>query len=104
MILGALRVLKNESVRKYWQERIFAVFEDEAQDSTPLQSKLLRILASSFVKNSDDLSSPLETLNLAIAIISDNFHINPQLFLKSHNHQEFVQQCALNLPALILNF
>ncbi len=45
MILGALRVLKNEGVRKYWQERIFAVFEDEAQDSSPLQTKLLEILA-----------------------------------------------------------
>jgi DNA helicase-2/ATP-dependent DNA helicase PcrA len=45
MILGALRVLRNEGVRKYWQERIFAVFEDEAQDSSPLQTKLLEILA-----------------------------------------------------------
>jgi DNA helicase II / ATP-dependent DNA helicase PcrA len=45
MILGALRVLKNEGVRKYWQERIFAVFEDEAQDSSPLQTELLEILA-----------------------------------------------------------
>jgi DNA helicase-2/ATP-dependent DNA helicase PcrA len=45
MILGALRVLKNDGVRKYWQERIFAVFEDEAQDSSPLQTELLEILA-----------------------------------------------------------
>jgi DNA helicase-2/ATP-dependent DNA helicase PcrA len=45
MILGALRVLRNEGVRKYWQERIFAVFEDEAQDSSPLQTELLEILA-----------------------------------------------------------
>lgn len=45
MILGALRVLQNEGVRKYWQERVFAVFEDEAQDSSPLQTKLLEILA-----------------------------------------------------------
>ncbi|BBC24187.1 ATP-dependent helicase [Pseudanabaena sp. ABRG5-3] len=45
MILGALRVLKNESIRKYWQERVFAVFEDEAQDSSPLQTDLLEILA-----------------------------------------------------------
>lgn len=47
MTLGALRVLENESVRQYWQSRIFAVFEDEAQDSSPLQTKLLEILASS---------------------------------------------------------
>jgi DNA helicase-2/ATP-dependent DNA helicase PcrA len=45
MILGALRVLKNEGIRKYWQERVFAVFEDEAQDSSPLQTDLLEILA-----------------------------------------------------------
>jgi len=45
MILGALRVLKNDSIRKYWQERVFAVFEDEAQDSSPLQTDLLEILA-----------------------------------------------------------
>ncbi|MBD2178088.1 DEAD/DEAH box helicase [Pseudanabaena sp. FACHB-1998] len=45
MILGALRVLQNDSVRKYWQEKVFAVFEDEAQDSSPLQTKLLEILA-----------------------------------------------------------
>ncbi|MFM7886640.1 MAG: ATP-dependent helicase, partial [Pseudanabaena sp.] len=47
MILGALRVLKNDSIRKYWQERVFAVFEDEAQDSSPLQTNLLEILALS---------------------------------------------------------
>ena len=45
MILGALRVLGNKGVREYWQERIFAIFEDEAQDSSPLQTKLLEILA-----------------------------------------------------------
>ncbi|MEI6063220.1 MAG: ATP-dependent helicase [Pseudanabaena sp. ELA748] len=45
MILGALRVLRNEGIRKYWQEKIFAVFEDEAQDSSPLQTELLEILA-----------------------------------------------------------
>ncbi len=45
MILGALRVLQNAGVQQYWQERIFAVFEDEAQDSSPLQTRLLEILA-----------------------------------------------------------
>lgn len=59
MILAALRVLENQAVRQVWQNQVFAVFEDEAQDSTPLQSKLLRILASS-----SDSSSELERLNL----------------------------------------
>jgi superfamily I DNA/RNA helicase len=45
MILGALRVLAQESVQQYWQERVFAVFEDEAQDSSPLQTELLEQLA-----------------------------------------------------------
>ncbi|WP_072620018.1 ATP-dependent helicase [Spirulina major] len=46
MILAALRVLAHEPVRKLWQEQIFAVFEDEAQDSSPLQAQLLTLLAT----------------------------------------------------------
>lgn len=46
MILAALRVLENDTVRLRWQKQYFAVFEDEAQDSTPLQFKLLRTLAA----------------------------------------------------------
>ncbi|MEM6401126.1 MAG: ATP-dependent helicase [Cyanobacteria bacterium P01_D01_bin.116] len=46
MILAALRVLENDSARKIQQKQVFAVFEDEAQDSSPLQTKLLEILAS----------------------------------------------------------
>lgn len=60
MILAALRVLENQAIRQFWQNRVFAVFEDEAQDSTPLQSKLLRILA----RSSESISDDLETLNL----------------------------------------
>jgi DNA helicase II / ATP-dependent DNA helicase PcrA len=46
MILGALRVLADPGVRAYWQNQTFAVFEDEAQDSTPLQTRLLEILSA----------------------------------------------------------
>lgn len=46
MILAALRVLENEAVRQQWQSQIFAVFEDEAQDSSPLQTQLLELLAT----------------------------------------------------------
>lgn len=46
MILAALRVLENPSARRVWQGQTFAVFEDEAQDSSPLQTKLLEILAT----------------------------------------------------------
>jgi len=45
MILAALRVLENPSARRNEQKQVFAVFEDEAQDSSPLQTKLLEILA-----------------------------------------------------------
>jgi DNA helicase II / ATP-dependent DNA helicase PcrA len=47
MILAALRVLENSQVRRLWQAQIDAVFEDEAQDSSPLQTRLLQILAAS---------------------------------------------------------
>lgn len=46
MIVAALRVLDNESARRIEQNQVFAVFEDEAQDSTPLQTQLLEILAT----------------------------------------------------------
>ncbi len=46
MIVAALRVLENKSACSIEQNQVFAVFEDEAQDSTPLQTKLLEILAS----------------------------------------------------------
>ncbi len=46
MILAALRVLEDSSARACEQNQVFAVFEDEAQDSSPLQTKLLEILAS----------------------------------------------------------
>lgn len=66
MILGALRVLDRPSVRQFWQERIFAVFEDEAQDSSPLQTKLLEILAENVQEAELDLKSlTLEALTPA---------------------------------------
>jgi len=46
MMLAALRVLDDPAVRQSWQQQVFAVFEDEAQDSSPLQTQLLEILAA----------------------------------------------------------
>ncbi|WP_017306454.1 ATP-dependent helicase [Spirulina subsalsa] len=46
MILAAKRVLDSPKLRPIWQDQVFAVFEDEAQDSTPLQTQLLEILAT----------------------------------------------------------
>ncbi|MGD1929715.1 MAG: ATP-dependent helicase [Leptolyngbyaceae cyanobacterium] len=57
MILAALRVLDDEAARQFWQRRVFAVFEDEAQDSSPLQTRLLKTLAA-------DAEQPEAPLNL----------------------------------------
>lgn len=46
MILAALQVLEDNATRRFWQQRFFAVFEDEAQDSSPLQTQLLQVLAA----------------------------------------------------------
>ncbi len=46
MILAALRVLDDPHARRIEQGQVFAVFEDEAQDSSPLQTRLLEILAT----------------------------------------------------------
>ena len=50
MILAALRVLNYEPMRVLWQNQVFAVFEDEAQDSSPLQEQLISILAGNSAK------------------------------------------------------
>lgn len=44
MILAALRTLEDGETLQFWQSRCFAVFEDEAQDSSPLQTRLLTLL------------------------------------------------------------
>ena len=46
MILAALKTLEEPAIRRLWQTRIFAIFEDEAQDSSPLQTQLLEVLAA----------------------------------------------------------
>jgi len=45
MILAALRVLQDADTQAIWQQQVLAVFEDEAQDSSPLQTQLLGLLA-----------------------------------------------------------
>ncbi len=47
MILAALKVLEYPPMRLLWQNQVYGVFEDEAQDSSPLQERLIAILASS---------------------------------------------------------
>ncbi len=73
MILAALRALEYPQVRQIWQSQVFAVFEDEAQDSTPLQTKLLEILAA----NSSD-----EEQSLLFPITKKNTNLNSLNFIR----------------------
>lgn len=65
MILAALRVLDYEPMRLLWQNQVFAVFEDEAQDSSPLQEKLISILAgnSTTTPNLVRVGDPNQAIN-----------------------------------------
>ncbi|MHC5725039.1 MAG: UvrD-helicase domain-containing protein, partial [Nostoc sp.] len=64
MILAALRVLENDSARRIEQNQVFAVFEDEAQDSSPLQTQLLEILASDGGDEGDHYSLNPDAMNI----------------------------------------
>ena len=55
MILAALRVLEYPPMRLLWQNQVYGVFEDEAQDSSPLQEKLISILAGNTGESSANL-------------------------------------------------
>ncbi|HEY9647059.1 MAG TPA: ATP-dependent helicase, partial [Chroococcidiopsis sp.] len=57
MILAALRVLDDATARALFQGQVYAVFEDEAQDSSPLQTRLLELLATT-------TDQPKQPLNL----------------------------------------
>ena len=55
MILAALKVLEYPPMRMLWQNQVYGVFEDEAQDSSPLQEKLISILAGNAEEASPNL-------------------------------------------------
>ncbi|OIP77129.1 MAG: DNA helicase UvrD [Oscillatoriales cyanobacterium CG2_30_44_21] len=88
MILGALRVLQNPNIRNYWQERFFAIFEDEAQDSSPLQTELLEILAiapqtsGGYIKNLMRVGDPNQAINSTFTPADSRFF------------NEFCDRCA----------
>ena len=60
MILAALKTLEARDIRKLWQSRVFAIFEDEAQDSSPLQTQLLEVLAA----HPENLSAPVNLVRV----------------------------------------
>jgi DNA helicase-2/ATP-dependent DNA helicase PcrA len=82
MILAALRVLQDETAQRFWRSRIFAVFEDEAQDSSPLQTRLLETLAA----DPDDPQAPPNLVRVGDPnqAINSTFHpCGPSLFQPS---------------------
>ncbi|MGB3670133.1 MAG: ATP-dependent helicase [Phormidesmis sp.] len=60
MILAALKTLDEPAIRQLWQSRVFAIFEDEAQDSSPLQTQLLEVLAG----DPEDSTQPLNIVRV----------------------------------------
>ncbi|MEH2086569.1 ATP-dependent helicase [Nostoc sp.] len=101
MILAALRVLENDSARHIEQNQIFAVFEDEAQDSSPLQTQLLEILASNreYQRENSSLltpNSPLLTPNSPLPTPNSALP-TPNSALLTPNSALSTQHSALNL-------
>jgi DNA helicase-2/ATP-dependent DNA helicase PcrA len=90
MILAALRVLENDSARRIEQNQVFAVFEDEAQDSSPLQTQLLEILArdGDGGKNSPDSGLNLVRVGDPNQAINSTFTPADPLYF-----QRFCQEC-----------
>jgi DNA helicase II / ATP-dependent DNA helicase PcrA len=86
MMLAALRVLADAAVCRRWQSQIFAVFEDEAQDSSPLQTRLLEILAAS--PDGDSAPNLIRVGDPNQAINSTFTPADPRFF------REFCTQCA----------
>jgi DNA helicase-2/ATP-dependent DNA helicase PcrA len=85
MIIGAIKALGNERVRRSWQERTFAVFEDEAQDSSPLQTQLLQLLSYDPIADTYNL---MRVGDANQAINSTFTNADPRFF------NQFCDQCA----------
>ncbi len=87
MIAGALRVMADPIARKLWQQQVHTVFEDEAQDSSPLQEKLLRQLAG--IPNAPELQPNLIRVGDPNQAINSTFTpADPRYF------RDFCQECS----------
>ncbi len=94
MILAALRVLENPQARQFWQDQVFAIFEDEAQDSTPLQTELLKTLAANLTTELQPHTLELNTLNL-IRVGDPNQAINSTFTPADPVYfRQFCQDCS----------
>ncbi len=87
MILGALRVLQNQAACEVWRSQVFAVFEDEAQDSSPLQTTLLEILATKVDAQNGDVQNLIRVGDPNQAINSTFTPADPVFF------RSFCTQC-----------
>jgi DNA helicase-2/ATP-dependent DNA helicase PcrA len=88
MILAALRVLEDPTIRQHWQTQIFAVFEDEAQDSSPLQTRLLEILAADPRNPTDPTKANLVRVGDPNQAINSTFTPADPIYFR-----EFCQRC-----------
>jgi DNA helicase II / ATP-dependent DNA helicase PcrA len=87
MIAGALRVMVDPTARQLWQQQVHAVFEDEAQDSSPLQEKLLRQLAG--IPDEPELQPNLIRVGDPNQAINSTFTpADPRYF------RDFCQECS----------
>ncbi len=87
MIAGALRVMADPTARKLWQQQVHAVFEDEAQDSSPLQERLLRQLAG--IPDAPELQPNLIRVGDPNQAINSTFTpADPRYF------RDFCQECS----------
>jgi DNA helicase II / ATP-dependent DNA helicase PcrA len=87
MIAGALRVMADPTARQLWQQQVHAVFEDEAQDSSPLQERLLRQLAG--IPDKPELQPNLIRVGDPNQAINSTFTpADPRYF------RDFCQECS----------
>jgi DNA helicase II / ATP-dependent DNA helicase PcrA len=87
MIAGALRVMSDPTACRLWQQQVHAVFEDEAQDSSPLQERLLRQLAG--IPNQPELPPNLIRVGDPNQAINSTFTpADPRYF------RDFCQECS----------
>lgn len=89
MILAALEVFKNPGALGIEKNKIFAVFEDEAQDSSQLQTQLLEILAENKDGNGEKTTLNLVRVGDSNQAINSTFTPADPIYFR-----EFCQQCA----------
>ncbi|MFO8038549.1 MAG: ATP-dependent helicase [Sodalinema sp.] len=102
-IIAALKVLQDPNIRDLWQRETFAVFEDEAQDSSPLQQQLLDTLA----QNPDGTANLIRVGDPNQAINSTFTPADPIYFRRfcrhcaQHHQRTTIQRAGRSSPILI---